>query len=40
MGFDTGGSETPITPVMVGDASKAKELSVTNYMKKVFLHYQ
>jgi glycine C-acetyltransferase len=27
MGFDTGESETPITPVIVGESSKAKELS-------------
>ncbi len=27
MGFDTGASETPITPIMVGDSGKAKELS-------------
>jgi len=27
MGFDTGFSETPITPVIVGESSKAKELS-------------
>jgi len=27
IGFDTGGSESPIIPVMVGDAGKAKELS-------------
>src|SRR6185437_11074748 len=26
-GFDTGSSETPITPIMVGDASKAHEFS-------------
>ena len=26
-GFDTGSSETPITPVMVGDAGKAHEFS-------------
>ncbi len=27
LGFDTGKSETPITPVMVGDSGKAKKLS-------------
>jgi len=27
MGFNTGNSESPITPVMVGDSGKAKELS-------------
>ncbi|MDP2871016.1 MAG: aminotransferase class I/II-fold pyridoxal phosphate-dependent enzyme, partial [Bacillota bacterium] len=26
-GFDTGKSETPITPVMIGDAAKASQLS-------------
>ncbi|MGB6358203.1 MAG: aminotransferase class I/II-fold pyridoxal phosphate-dependent enzyme, partial [Candidatus Acidiferrales bacterium] len=27
LGFDTGKSETPITPIMVGDAAKAFEFS-------------
>ena len=36
MGFDTGGSETPITPVIVGESSKAKELSNRLYDEGVF----
>ena len=36
MGFDTGGSETPITPVIVGESSKAKELSNKLYDEGVF----
>jgi glycine C-acetyltransferase len=36
MGFDTGHSETPITPVMVGESSKAKELSNRLYDEGVF----
>ncbi|MCK5301354.1 MAG: glycine C-acetyltransferase, partial [Thermoplasmatales archaeon] len=36
MGFDTGESETPITPVMVGDSSVAKELSDTLFKGGVF----
>jgi glycine C-acetyltransferase len=36
MGFDTGESETPITPVIVGESSKAKELSNLLYEKGVF----
>jgi len=36
MGFDTGESETPITPVMVGESSKAKELSDKLYDEGVF----
>lgn len=36
MGFDTGESETPITPVMVGDSSVAKELSDTLFKEGVF----
>ncbi|MGE5560087.1 MAG: glycine C-acetyltransferase [Chloroflexota bacterium] len=36
LGFDTGKSETPITPVMVGDAIKAKELSKGLFEEGVF----
>ncbi len=36
MGFDTGESETPITPVMVGESSIAKELSDTLFKQGVF----
>jgi len=36
MGFDTGNSETPITPVIVGESSKAKELSNRLYDEGVF----
>jgi len=36
MGFDTGNSETPITPVIVGESSKAKELSNGLYKEGVF----
>ena len=36
MGFDTGFSETPITPVIVGESSKAKELSNGLYDEGVF----
>jgi len=36
MGFDTGHSETPITPVIVGESSKAKELSDGLYNEGVF----
>ena len=36
MGFDTGHSETPITPVIVGESSKAKELSNRLYDQGVF----
>lgn len=36
LGFDTGKSETPITPVMVGDAVKAKELSKGLFEEGVF----
>ena len=35
-GFDTGKSETPITPVMVGDEKKAKELSKMLFDEGVF----
>ncbi len=36
MGFDTGFSETPITPVIVGESSKAKELSDKLYEEGIF----
>lgn len=35
-GFDTGHSETPVTPVMVGDSAKAKELSKRLFDEGVF----
>lgn len=35
-GFDTGHSETPVTPVMVGDSAKAKELSKRLFEEGVF----
>ena len=36
MGFDTGGSESPITPVIVGDAARAMQLSDRLFEKGVF----
>jgi len=36
MGFDTGNSETPITPVIVGESSKAKELSDRLFDEGIF----
>jgi glycine C-acetyltransferase len=36
LGFDTGKSETPITPVIVGEASKANELSDRLFERGVF----
>ncbi len=36
MGFDTGESETPITPVIVGESSKAKELSNMLFDEGIF----
>ncbi len=36
MGFDIGNSETPITPVIVGESSKAKDLSNNLYDEGVF----
>ena len=36
MGFDTGGSETPITPVITGDETKAVELSALLWEEGVF----
>ena len=35
-GFDTGHSETPVTPIMVGDSAKAKELSRRLFEEGVF----
>jgi glycine C-acetyltransferase len=35
-GFDTGASETPITPVMTGDETKAMELSALLWEEGVF----
>jgi glycine C-acetyltransferase len=36
LGFDIGSSQTPITPVMIGDAIKAKEFSKTLFEEGVF----
>jgi glycine C-acetyltransferase len=36
LGFNTGNSETPITPVIVGDSGKAKELSNLLFNEGVF----
>jgi glycine C-acetyltransferase len=36
MGFDTGNSETPITPVIVGESAKAKELSNKLFNEGIF----
>jgi glycine C-acetyltransferase len=36
LGFDTGASQTPITPVMVGDAAKAHEFSRQLFAEGVF----
>jgi len=36
IGFNTGNSETPITPVIVGDSGKAKELSNMLFKEGVF----
>src|SRR5208337_1653551 len=36
LGFDTGSSETPITPVMVGDSSKARKMSEMLFQENVF----
>ena len=36
MGFDTGNSETPITPVICGESHKAKELSNFLYQEGIF----
>jgi glycine C-acetyltransferase len=36
LGFDTGKSGTPITPVMIGDENKAKEFSAKLFEHKVY----
>lgn len=36
-GFDVGRSQTPITPVMIGDASKAKEFSLRLFEEGIFI---
>ncbi len=36
LGFDTGRSQTPIIPVMVGDSGKAKQLSQRLFEERVF----
>jgi glycine C-acetyltransferase len=36
LGFDTGSSQTPITPVMVGDSSKARKMSEMLFAESVF----
>lgn len=36
LGFDTGHSETPITPIMIGDEEKAKEFSNKLFEENVF----
>ncbi|MEK6536068.1 MAG: aminotransferase class I/II-fold pyridoxal phosphate-dependent enzyme, partial [Actinomycetota bacterium] len=35
-GFDTGASETPITPVMIGDTAKAQKFSARLFEEGVF----
>ncbi len=37
IGFDTGNSETPITPVIVGDATKARELADNLFKLGIFV---
>jgi glycine C-acetyltransferase len=36
LGFDTGASETPITPVIVGESSKARKMSEMLFAENVF----
>jgi glycine C-acetyltransferase len=36
LGFDCGHSETPITPVMIGDENKAKEFSLKLFEKGIY----
>ncbi len=36
LGFDTGSSETPITPVMIGDEEKAREFSTKLFEEDIF----
>src|SRR5213594_3007577 len=38
LGFDTGNSETPITPVMVGESGKARKLADSMFKMGVFVH--
>ena len=37
MGYDTGSSETPITPVIVGEATKARQLADTLFKLGIFV---
>src|SRR5437773_6698219 len=37
LGFDTGNSETPITPVMVGESGKARKLADSMFKLGVFV---
>ena len=37
LGFNTGKSQTPIIPVIVGESSKAKDLSDKLYVKGIFV---
>ena len=37
LGFDTGNSETPITPVITGDSKKARTLADELFKEKVFV---
>jgi glycine C-acetyltransferase len=37
LGFDTGNSETPITPVITGEADKARKLADTMFKLRVFV---
>jgi glycine C-acetyltransferase len=37
IGFDTGNSETPITPVIVGEAGKARELADSLFKLGIFV---
>lgn len=37
IGFDTGKSETPITPIMIGDGKKAQELAKILFEENVFV---
>ena len=36
LGFDTGRTQTPITPVMIGDENKAKEFSMKLFDRNIF----
>ena len=37
LGFNTGNSQTPIIPIIVGESTKAKALSDKLYEKKIFV---